>query len=253
MNNKVVYIHRKKSDDTIFYVGMGNPDRPKSKERSVVWHRTVKKHGYYIEVLLTDLSKEDACEIEIYLIEKLGRRDKSKGMLVNLTDGGELGNGRISNLGKACYNIETGEIYTTLAKGAKSAGLPQSTVSEQLNGSKTIPKYNVIRSFNNPYPENTRFWTEVKENETYIDDSFDVIDNVSDFEVDETDAVYIERFNELPKRQQELIFESYYYSLREVADKFNLHYSYVHTQIKKGIKYILRDDYYKYKNSRNRN
>lgn len=252
MNNKVVYIHRKKSDDTIFYVGIGNVDRAYQKSptnRPVQWHRTVNKHGYYVEILLTDLSKKDACEVEIYLIEEFGRRDKKKGLLLNRTDGGEVGNG----LGKACYNIETGEVYSTLAKGAKSIGKAQNTVSSQLNGDKIIQSSNTIRLFDNPYPEKDKLWSEVRENEDYMDDSFDVVDNASNFEVDDTDAVYIERFNELPQRQQELIFESYYYSLRELADIHNLNYLYVHRQIKEGIKYILKDDYYKYKNKRNKN
>tara|TARA_R100000541_G_scaffold270_5_gene1058 strand:+ start:54 stop:449 length:396 start_codon:yes stop_codon:yes gene_type:complete len=90
-NNKVVYIHRKKSDDTIFYVGMGNSYRPNKKKgsRSVFWNRTVTKHGYYIEVLFDGLSTEEAFYIEKYLISKFGRRDLGLGDLVNMTNGGE--------------------------------------------------------------------------------------------------------------------------------------------------------------------
>ena len=39
-NNTVVYIHRKKTDDTIFYVGIGKPSRPYiDKGRSSLWNR----------------------------------------------------------------------------------------------------------------------------------------------------------------------------------------------------------------------
>ena len=92
--NKVVYIHRKKTNGEIFYIGMGNSDRPYQKSaasRSVVWHRIVNKHGYVIEVIRKDLTKQDALNIEIDLIELIGRRDKGNGTLVNLTDGGEAG------------------------------------------------------------------------------------------------------------------------------------------------------------------
>ena len=89
--NKVVYIHRKKTNGEIFYIGMGNSDRPYQKyatSRSVVWHRIVNKHGYVIEVIRKDLTKQDALNIEKDLIELIGRRDKGLGSLVNLSDGG---------------------------------------------------------------------------------------------------------------------------------------------------------------------
>ena len=89
-NNKIVYIHRKKTDNTIFYVGIGEPKRAYVKyNRSSLWNNTVNKHGYYVEVILEGLSQEDACDIEIYLINKFGRKDLSLGALVNLTEGGE--------------------------------------------------------------------------------------------------------------------------------------------------------------------
>ena len=89
-NNKIVYIHRKKTDSTIFYVGIGEPKRAYVKyNRSSLWNNTVNKHGYYVEVILEGLSQEDACDIEIYLINKFGRKDLSLGALVNLTEGGE--------------------------------------------------------------------------------------------------------------------------------------------------------------------
>ena len=89
-DNKVVYIHRKSTDDTIFYVGIGKPSRANSRRnRNSLWMNTVKKHGYYSEVLLEGLEWDDACEIETYLIGQLGRRDLRKGALVNQTNGGE--------------------------------------------------------------------------------------------------------------------------------------------------------------------
>mgnify|MGYP003659415438 CR=1 FL=1 len=95
-NNKVVYIHRKLTDSTIFYVGIGNPSRAyREYGRSSYWKNTVKKHGYNVEVILKDLQWKEACEIEMYLIEKLGRKDLFTGSLVNMTKGGEGAQGRI--------------------------------------------------------------------------------------------------------------------------------------------------------------
>ena len=82
-----------------------------------------------------------------------------------------------------------------------------------------------------------------------IGEEYDVIDNVSDFEVEDEHLEYLERFDELPMRQQELILESYDYSLREIAERFNINYVYVHRQIHQGISYVLGDDYDKYNNS----
>jgi RNA polymerase sigma factor (sigma-70 family) len=82
-----------------------------------------------------------------------------------------------------------------------------------------------------------------------LSEEFDVADKVSDFEIEDDHLIYLKRFNELPMRQQELILESYDYSLREIADKFNINYVYVHRQIHKGLKHVLGDNYQDYKNS----
>lgn len=90
-------------------------------------------------------------------------------------------------------------------------------------------------------------------NTTRLIDSYDIRDNVSDFEVEDHHLDYINRFNELPMRQQEFILESYDFSLRDIAKKFNIHYSYVNTQIHEGLRYVLGDDYHLYNNSKNKN
>jgi hypothetical protein len=86
--NKVVYLHRKKTNDEIFYVGMGNTKRVYSKQRSKIWEDTVKKYGYYSVIVASNLSKEDALELECFIIKELGRRDLKTGLLVNMTEGG---------------------------------------------------------------------------------------------------------------------------------------------------------------------
>ena len=223
-NKKVVYIHRKKTDDTIFYIGIGNEDRPYQKaptSRSVVWHRTVKKHGYYVEVIFKDLSKEEACEIEIYLIEKLGRRDLKKGSLVNLTGGGEghlnmskETRDRISEAhSEPVYNIETGEVFSSIDEGCKSIGISRGAIGDQLRNykKKNIRKNNVLRKFNNPYPQNTVFWNEVRKHEVSIEsDEFKKYDEDSlyyeDIEFDDNERYYLDKFYNLSETKQELNF-----------------------------------------------
>ena len=70
--SKVVYIHRKADDNTIFYVGMGNKSRVKDKtNRNNYWNNVVRKHGYYTEVVAKDLSVYDAYELVFFLIQQL--------------------------------------------------------------------------------------------------------------------------------------------------------------------------------------
>ena len=95
--------------------------------------------------------------------------------------------------------------------------------------------------------------SKVNKTTSRLNGNYDVKDNGSDFELEDEHLGYINRFNELPFRQQEFILESYDFSLREIAKKFNIHYSYVNTQIHEGLRYVLGDDYSKYNNSKNKN
>jgi hypothetical protein len=87
-SNKVVYIHRKKTDNSIFYVGMGNLKRAYSKQRSKWWKRVVDKYGYTIEIYKDGLTRDEACNLEIQLISEYGRIDLNNGQLINKTKGG---------------------------------------------------------------------------------------------------------------------------------------------------------------------
>jgi hypothetical protein len=91
-----VYFHINKSNSDIFYVGIGNKKRPYSKRsRSQFWKNTVEKYDYLVEIIHTELSFEEACELERYYIRMFGRLDIGSGSLVNLTDGGDGSNGYI--------------------------------------------------------------------------------------------------------------------------------------------------------------
>jgi hypothetical protein len=87
--DKVVYLHRKETDSSVFYVGVGSVKRPYCKDgRSRLWNRFVKKYGCVIEIYKDGLTKEEAFEMEINLIDKYGRIDLKSGQLVNHTRGG---------------------------------------------------------------------------------------------------------------------------------------------------------------------
>ncbi len=234
MSNKVVYIHRKKSDDTIFYVGMGNPNRPKSKYRSVVWDRTVKKHGYYIEVLFQGLSSEEAFDIEIYLISKFGRRDKGLGSLVNLTDGGEGVSGGLGQKSKAVYNINTGESFRTIKEAYEGQNeIGYYKIVGELRGISVISDENPFRYLDNPYPEADNLWKSIRENEVPFEDGFDCVDDresIAEFTNVEQNA--LDRLNTLPKRTLDIMLMVEDTSLRKTAEHYNLGVTGVYNTIK---------------------
>lgn len=92
----VVYQHKRLDTNDIFYIGIGNKKRPyQIRSRNKHWKNIVKKHGYEVEILFTDLNWQEACDIEKYLIKYYGRKDLKLGKLVNMTDGG---NGSINRI-----------------------------------------------------------------------------------------------------------------------------------------------------------
>jgi len=91
-NNKVVYRHRRLDTNKIFYIGMGDLKRAYSKDtakRNKIWNDIVNKTIYQVEILADNLSWEDACELEVLLIEQYGRINLKTGTLANLTNGGD--------------------------------------------------------------------------------------------------------------------------------------------------------------------
>lgn len=86
MKNKFyVYVHRKKSDGSIFYVGKGSGDRYKAKSgRNIHWVRTAKKHGFTSDIIFNSDNECCALSYEICLISSIGLDN-----LCNVTTGGE--------------------------------------------------------------------------------------------------------------------------------------------------------------------
>ena len=82
-----VYVHMKKTDDSVFYVGKGSGKRYKNKQgRNEYWNRIVAKYNFVSEIVQDNLTFEEANKAEIDLIKTL----RNQGcQLCNLTDGGE--------------------------------------------------------------------------------------------------------------------------------------------------------------------
>lgn len=89
-----VYIHKKKTDGEVFYVGKGIETRPyNTKHRSDWWIRIEKKYGRDVEIITDGLTNDEAIQLEIKTIAKYGRLNLGTGTLCNMTDGGEGGFG----------------------------------------------------------------------------------------------------------------------------------------------------------------
>jgi hypothetical protein len=89
-----VYRHIRLDKNEPFYIGIGKDATYKrayqssKTKRSEFWHNIASK-GYEVEILMDDLTWEQACEKEKEFISIYGRKDLGTGILVNLTDGGE--------------------------------------------------------------------------------------------------------------------------------------------------------------------
>lgn len=82
----VVYLHKKKNTDDVFYVGIGSTENRaySIRDRNIHWKRVVDKYGYDVEIIESDVEWDIACSKEKSLIKEYGRHN-----LTNMTDGGD--------------------------------------------------------------------------------------------------------------------------------------------------------------------
>ena len=87
----VVYQHKRNDTNEIFYIGIGNDCTRAGKRanRNEEWHKIDKKYGFKWEVLIANISRNEAFDIEKGLISYYGRKDLGTGQLVNQTKGGD--------------------------------------------------------------------------------------------------------------------------------------------------------------------
>jgi hypothetical protein len=80
-----VYVHRKSTDGTVFYVVKGSGKRAYSRsDRNSYWDRVVNKHGYTSHIVVSFNNENCAFSFERALIKLYGREN-----LCNHTDGGD--------------------------------------------------------------------------------------------------------------------------------------------------------------------
>src|ERR1035437_8078010 len=83
-----VYVHLRKDDKVVFYVGIGKKSRPyESRPYNPYWTRVAGKHGYIVHIIYKNLTRQEACDLEVKFIKYY--RDLNGKVLTNMTDGGE--------------------------------------------------------------------------------------------------------------------------------------------------------------------
>jgi hypothetical protein len=94
-----LYRHIRIDNNVPFYIGIGSDEKfvraYNKHRRSKKWFNIVAKTEYKVQIVLMDISLDEAKEKEIEFIKLYGRSDKLEGTLCNLTDGGEGNPGRI--------------------------------------------------------------------------------------------------------------------------------------------------------------
>lgn len=86
-NKFYVYLHRRASDNKVFYVGKGKDKRAYNTcTRNEHWKRVYGKHGLVVEIVFENLSEKEAFSCEIDTILEMKYFDYP---LSNKTNGGE--------------------------------------------------------------------------------------------------------------------------------------------------------------------
>jgi hypothetical protein len=90
-----LYRHIRLDKNEPFYIGIGSDNdykrafEIKKNRRNKIWNDIVSKTSFEIDIILDDLTWDDACKKEKEFIALYGRIDKKNGVLSNLTDGGD--------------------------------------------------------------------------------------------------------------------------------------------------------------------
>jgi hypothetical protein len=94
-----VYRHIRLDKNEPFYIGIGSDKKYKrafeKTRRNKMWYDVINKTDYEVDILIDELTWEQACEKEKEFISLYGRKNIGTGTLSNLTDGGEGTTGAI--------------------------------------------------------------------------------------------------------------------------------------------------------------
>lgn len=93
-NNSYIYKHIRLDTNQVFYIGVGtgkNYARAKEKfNRNKYWKNIINKTDYEVQIIIDNLSQENAYELEELIVSIYGLKRKG-GILCNMTEGGRGG------------------------------------------------------------------------------------------------------------------------------------------------------------------
>lgn len=114
-----VYVHKRKTDGSVFYVGKGTGERASDNSpRNIWWSRIVKKsNGYEFEIVYNNLTEQEAFKKEQELILEIGLDN-----LCNITKGGSGGdtlsrNPNLKEIGRKISTQCTGDLNPNKGMG----------------------------------------------------------------------------------------------------------------------------------------
>ena len=166
-HEKIAYLYRhiRLDKNEPFYVGIGNDIKGKYSRayinygRNNIWKNIINKTPYKVDILLDNLSWEEACEKEKEFIKLYGRIDLKTGILSNMTDGGDgtIGYKRNKKLNNDAlwykaikiyqYDLEGNFIkeWKSTAEVCKKLNLDRGHVCSVLKGNKYMVKGYMFR------------------------------------------------------------------------------------------------------------
>jgi hypothetical protein len=144
-----IYRHIRLDKNEPFYIGISNLNdysRSTCIDRNDIWNKIVAKSDYEVEILLQDLTWQQACEKEKEFIKLYGRKNNNTGILANLTDGGEGVLGLVAwNKGIPCLeHVKNSHSKKMLGKipwnkGIKHSNFSKLKMSEVKRSKNNIP------------------------------------------------------------------------------------------------------------------
>lgn len=142
----LVYIHRRKDNLKIFYIGISRNDSTNSSSRPYqragrnrLWKHIVSQTDYIVEIIHHKIQYEEALLIESQLIMEYGKFIDENGQLTNILDGGE----------DEWINDSTAKIRSKLKRLYKKHNIPAFNSTTKYIGINNITvKYNTVK----PWP-----------------------------------------------------------------------------------------------------
>jgi hypothetical protein len=137
-----VYRHIRLDKNEPFYIGIGSDKKfyraYSLRTRNQLWHNIINKSDYEVEIIMDNLTWEQACEKEKEFISLYGRKNTKTGILCNMTDGGEgTLNVKFSEERRKSISIRNlGNTYGTLTKGLKRSEEIKNKISFAMKGEK---------------------------------------------------------------------------------------------------------------------